>query len=273
MNSLVTKEISDGVALLTLNRPERHNAWTFEMEAELFGLLHDAENDPEIRVVVITGAGKSFCPGLDAQALSEISASGRSTQPHLRTPMTYPTTIAKPIIAAINGACAGIGLILALQCDIRFASTQAKFTTSFAQRGIMAEHGIAWSLSRAVGPAVAFDLLYSARVVLGDEAAQLGLINRAVEPDELLSTAMDYARGLAANSSPAAMGTIKRQVYEALESTHEEARVLALRHWMGHLRFHSDFKEGISSFMEKRPPAFAPWDPATPAVPPPLPQD
>lgn len=273
MNSLVLKEVSDGVALLTLNRPERNNAWTVEMEAELFGRLRDAEDDPEIRVIVVTGAGRSFCPGLDAQALSNISQGGPGTQPHLRTPMTFPTTIAKPIIAAINGACAGIGLIFALQCDIRLISTQAKITTSFAQRGIMAEHGIAWSLARAVGPAVALDLLYSARVILGAEAAQLGLVNRAVEPDELLPTAMDYARGLARNSSPLAMGTMKRQVYQALESTHEEARVLALRHWLGHVKYHGDFKEGISSFLEKRPPAFAPWDPGTPMTPPPLPED
>lgn len=270
---LVLQEVSDGVALLTFNRPERHNAWTIPMETELFDKLAKAERDPEVRVIVVTGAGKSFCPGLDMRMLADVSHRRAATKPHLRTPITFPRTIAKPIIAAINGACAGLGMVFALQCDLRFASNKAKLATSFAQRGIMAEHGIAWSLTRLVGPSAALDLLLSGRAVVGKEAADLRLVDRLHEPDEVLPAAMEYARGLARNSSPLAMGVIKRQVNTALESTHEEARVLALRYWLGHMRDHGDFKEGVASFEEKRPPAFAPWDPSTPAEPPPLPAD
>lgn len=273
MSPLVLKEISHGVALLTLNRPERANTWTVALEAELFGLLRDAVDDPEVRAIVITGAGKTFCPGADAEELAETSQGGPGTKPHLRPPMTFPTTVPKPIIAAINGACAGIGLAFALECDIRFVSSQAKLTTSFARRGIMAEHGIAWTLARLTGPSTALDLLLSARVILGTEAAALGLADSVTEPEEVLPAAMEFARELVRNSSPAAMGTIKRQVYEGLESTHDEARILSIRHWLGHLRHHDDFKEGITSFMEKRQPEFAPWDPATPADPRPLPTD
>lgn len=269
---LVLSEVSDGVELLTLNRPERHNSWTVALEAELFDRLAHAERDPEVRAIVVTGADKSFCPGLDMQMLSDV-ARGATMKPHLRTPITYPRSIAKPIIAAINGACAGLGLVFALQCDLRFASAEAKLATSFVQRGIMAEHGIAWALTRLCGPSTALDLLLSGRVVLGREAADLRLVDRVHEPDEVLPAAMEYARTLARSSSPLAMGVIKRQVYQALESTHEEARVLALRHWLGHVRDHGDFKEGVASFREKRPPAFVPWDPATPIVPPPLPTD
>lgn len=270
---LVLQDISDGVALLTLNRPERHNAWTVHLETQLYDRLADAERDPDVRAIVVTGAGKSFCPGMDMQVLADVSLGGPGTKPHLRTPMTFPRTIAKPIIAAINGACAGLGLVFALQCDLRFASNQAKLATSFAQRGIMAEHGIAWALTRLAGPSAALDLLLSGRAVIGQEAVDLGLVDRAYDPEEVLPAALEYARALARNSSPLAMGVIKRQVYQALESTHEEARVLALRHWLGHVRDHGDFKEGVASFREKRRPAFAPWDPSTPVEPPPLPAE
>src|SRR5437763_7093818 len=135
---LVTCQIDDGVALLTLNRPERHNAWSIPMEERYFALLRQAEADRDVRVIVVTGAGRSFCPGMDSVSLAHQAATGATTNPHLRQPMTLPTGIAKPVLAAINGACAGIGLIAALNCDVRFAATSAKFTTAFAQRGIMA---------------------------------------------------------------------------------------------------------------------------------------
>lgn len=268
---LVTRSVADGVAVLTLNRPERNNAWTVPMEMEYFRLLEECARDSTVTVVVVTGAGRSFCPGLDAETLAENARSGATTNPHLRTPFTFPRSLPKPIIAAINGACAGIGLIAALNCDLRFASSNAKLTTSFAQRGMMAEHGLAWSLPRVVGVSKALDLLLSARVILAPEALELGVVDRVFEPDELMANTLDYARNLAQNSSPLAMGVIKRQVYAAQESSHEEARTLALRYWMGMLREHPDFKEGITSYLEKRPPNFAPWDMATPSSPPPLP--
>lgn len=268
---LVTRSIADGVAVLTWNRPERNNAWTVPMEVEYFGLLDECAHDESVRVIVVTGAGRSFCPGMDAGVLADNALGEASTDPHLRTPFTFPRSIPKPIIAAINGACAGIGLVAAMNCDLRFASSSAKLTTSFAQRGIMAEHGVAWSLPRAVGLSTALELLFSARVIMAPEARELGLVDRVFEPGDLMASALEYARNLAQYSSPLAMGVMKRQVYAAQESSQEEARTLALRYWMGILRDHPDFAEGISSYLEKRPPNFAPWDATTPGTPPPLP--
>lgn len=269
---LVTRTVDDGVAVLTWNRPKRNNAWTVELETEYFRLLDECGNDDAVRVIVVTGAGRAFCPGMDAEVLAENARNGTTTEPHLRTPFTKPRSIPKPIIAAINGACAGIGFVAAMNCDLRFASSTAKMTTSFAQRGIMAEQGLAWSLPRVVGVSTALDLLFSARVISGQEASELGIVDRVYEPDELMPQTLEYARNLARNSSPLAMGVIKRQVYAAQESSHDEARILALRYWMGILSHHSDFAEGITSFLEKRPPQFAPWDPTTPFEPPPLPR-
>jgi enoyl-CoA hydratase/carnithine racemase len=272
-SNLVTRTVSDGVAVLTWNRPERNNAWTVAMETEYYRLLEECGEDEAVRVIVVTGAGRSFCPGMDANVLADNAQSGATTNPHLRKPFTLPRSIPKPIIAAINGACAGIGFVAAMNCDLRFASSKAKLTTSFVQRGIMAEHGLAWSLPRVVGASVALDLLFSARVIMALEALELGVVDRVYEPEDLMKYTLDYARNLAQNSSPLAMGVIKRQVYAAQESSHEEARTLALRYWMGMLRHHPDFNEGITSYLEKRPPQFAPWDPLTPADPPPLPTE
>jgi enoyl-CoA hydratase/carnithine racemase len=272
-SDLVTRTISDGVAVLTWNRPERNNAWSVPMETEYYRLLEECGEDEAVRVIVVTGAGRSFCPGMDANVLADNAQSGNTTNPHLRKPFTLPRSIPKPIIAAINGACAGIGFVAAMNCDLRFASSKAKLTTSFVQRGIMAEHGLAWSLPRVVGTSVALDLLFSARVILAPEALSLGVVDRVYDPDDLMKNTLLYARTLAKNSSPSAMGVIKRQVYAAQESSHEEARVLALRYWMGMLRHHPDFTEGITSYLDKRPPQFAPWDPQMASDPPPLPTE
>ncbi|WP_205868797.1 MULTISPECIES: enoyl-CoA hydratase-related protein [Mycolicibacter] len=272
-NVLVTQDVIDGVAIVTWNRPERNNAWSIPMEVEYFRLLTEAAANPDIRVIVVTGAGKSFCPGMDSHTLAEQRNGESMTEPHLRQPMTLPRSIPKPIIAAINGACAGLGLVAAMNCDLRFASSAAKITTSFAHRGIMAEHGLAWSLPRVTGTSKALDLLFSARVVRGEEALSLGIVDRIFEPEELMDKTLEYARDLAAHSSPTAMGIMKRQVYQAEGGTYEDARTLAIRYWLDVLRDHGDFKEGVSSFLEKRAPAFAPWDPSTTSEPAPLPTD
>jgi enoyl-CoA hydratase/carnithine racemase len=271
--SLVTRDVTDGVAVLTWNRPERNNAWSVPMEQEYYRLLRECGDDPAVRVIVVTGAGKSFCPGMDASSLSDQATNGTSTFPHRRPPVTLPRSIRKPVIAAINGACAGIGLVAAMNCDLRFAAASAKLTTSFSHRGIMAEHGLAWSLPRVVGVSTALDLLFSARVVQGEEARSLGLVDRIFERDALMEETLAYARNLATWSSPLAMGIMKQQVYAAQESTHEEARTMAIRWWYDVLREHGDFKEGIGSYLDKREPSFAPWDPATTHEPAPLPAD
>jgi enoyl-CoA hydratase/carnithine racemase len=255
-------ELRDGVLVLTLNRPERNNAWTVEMEERYFDALGQASSDGQVRAIVLTGAGKSFCPGLDSQTLSSAAAGRTQTNPELRRPQTFPTGVPKPLIAAINGGCAGIGLIQAMMCDVRFAAAGARFSTAFARRGIHAEHGTAWLLPRLVGLGNAMDLMLSARVFDAEEARQLGLVNRVTEPREVVGAAVDYARDLAQNCSPLAMAITKLQIYQAMEQDLEASRTEALRLWGQVLKPHPDFKEGVGSFVERRPPSFAPLDPA-----------
>ena len=172
----------------------------------------------------------------------------------------HTTTIPKPVIAAINGACAGIGLCQALMCDLRFAAAGAKFTTAFARRGLIAEHGISWTLPRLVGPARALDLLMSGRVFLAEEAVHLGLVNEVVEPEHVVDRAVDYATELATYSSPASMAVMKRQVYADVNVNVVEATDRSLPLMAASLRA-EDFREGVKSFVEKRPPNFAPLAP------------
>jgi enoyl-CoA hydratase/carnithine racemase len=257
VSEVLLKSIENGVAVLTLNRPDRLNAWTGEMERAYFAALDECAGSDEVRVIVVTGTGRGFCAGADMDDLQALG--GGSSQPslaHDRRPQTYPLSIPKPIIAAINGPCAGIGLVQALMCDLRFAAEDAKLTTAFARRGLVAEHGISWILPRLVGPARALDLLLSGRVVLGREAATLGLVNRSLPGATLLDDTLAYARDLAVNCSPASMATIKRQVYSALELTLPDALADADR-LMVESFSGSDFTEGVASFVERREPQFA----------------
>jgi len=258
MSEVVQKQVQDGVAILTLNRPDRLNAWTTEMEHDYFGMLEECGNSGEVRVIVVTGAGRGFCAGADMQDLTELGDDGvdadRAAQE--RRPQTFPQSIPKPIIAAINGACAGIGLVQALMCDLRFAADGAKLTTAFARRGLVAEHGIAWILPRLVGPARALDLLLSGRVVLAQEAQELGLVNRVLAPERLLEETLEYARELAASCSPTSMATIKRQVYADLQRELPDALSDADRLMLDSFTA-PDFVEGVTSFLERRDPRFA----------------
>ena len=253
MNDVVLIEVEAGVATLTLNRPDRLNAWIPDMQRQYFDLLEECGRDPEVKVIVVTGAGRGFCAGADMERLQGIT-DGEREEPDER-PQTLPLTIPKPIIAAINGPAAGLGLVMALMCDLRFAAAGAKMTTAFARRGLVAEHGISWILPRLIGPARALDLLLSGRVVLAEEAAALGLVNAVHPPEELLERTLEYARELAAWSSPAAMADMKRQVYEHLEKGSaealEESNALMLASFA-----RPDFREGVASFVEGRPPRF-----------------
>ena len=256
-SELVQVQIEDGVALLTLNRPDRLNAWTEELEHTYFDLLERCGADEQVRAIVVTGAGRGFCAGADMQSLQALGESGVSDaqRERERRAQSFPLTVPKPIIAAINGACAGIGMVQALMCDVRFAAEGAKLTTAFARRGLIAEHGISWMLPRLVGPARALDLLLSGRVVLAEEAYELGLVNRVVSPDRLLEVTLEYARELAVNSSPASMATIKRQVYADLERTLPDALAQANELMLASFSA-PDFVEGVSSFLERRDPRF-----------------
>ncbi len=259
MSEVVLKEVQDGVATITLNRPDRLNAWTQQLERDYFAALAECAASPEVRAIVVTGAGRGFCAGADMQELQTLGEDGVSEDQRngARTAQTYPLTVAKPIIAAINGPCAGIGLVQALMCDIRFVAEEAKLTTAFARRGLVAEHGISWVLPRLVGPAVALDLLLSGRVVLGREAAAMGLVNAAMPADTVLERALAYAHDLAVNCSPASMATMKRQVYADLERAVPDALEAADRLMLASFTA-PDFAEGVTSFLERREPHFAP---------------
>ena len=252
---VLTEVDADGVATFTLNRPERRNAWTAPMENRYFDVLAAADTDPAVRVGVLTGAGTSFCPGMDMSRLAEVA--GRPVNISARRPQYAPRLFRKPLIAAINGACAGIGLTQALMCDVRFAARGARFSTAFARRGLGAEYGMSWVLPRYVGVGNALDLLLSSRVFEADEARELGLVNRVTEPGEVLAAAREYARDLARNCSPAAMAAIRHQVLADLDASFEEAcrRSYAV---MEVLNSGADFPEGVDSFVQKRPPAFRP---------------
>lgn len=254
MSDVLTELDDHGVLLLTLHRPERANAWTHDMEDEYFGHLLAAARDPEVRVVVVTGAGTAFCPGLDMEVLARLAAEGKAVRP--RYPMTLAVEVPKPVIAAINGACAGVGFVQACASDLRFAAAGAKLSSAFVRRGLPAEHGVAWLLSRLVGTGAATDLLLSGRVVVAEEAARQGLVNRVYPPDELLPATLDYARDLAANCSPWAMATIKAQLLRGWEVDRERARLEALD-LMRTAREGADLREGVASFKERRPPTFA----------------
>jgi enoyl-CoA hydratase/carnithine racemase len=255
---VVLYEVADKVALVTLNRPDRMNAWTGGMEDRYFDLLQQAQDAPDVAAIVVTGAGKGFCPGADMDLLQGIGSSdGPSLGAAERRPVTFPLSIRKPVIGAINGACAGVGLVQALMFDVRFAAAGAKFTTAFARRGLIAEYGVSWLLPRLVGTSRALDLLLSARVFTAEEAKELGVVNHVHPREEVLDAAMAYARDMAANCSPASMATMKHQVY-----THANLGIAAAldqsSEYMRQSLVGPDFKEGVSSYVEKRPPAFAP---------------
>ncbi|HUA74124.1 MAG TPA: enoyl-CoA hydratase [Solirubrobacteraceae bacterium] len=272
MSEVLLKEVrDDGVAVLTLNRPDRLNAWTGELEQAYFGALRECTASEQVRAIVVTGAGRGFCAGADMQSLQQIEAAVAGTESENgsspsegevqaareQTPQAFTLSVPKPVIAAINGPCAGIGLVLALMCDVRFVSEDAKLTTAFSRRGLVAEHGISWILPRLVGPARALDLLLSARVVLGREAVELGLCNRATPKETVLEETLAYAHELATLCSPASMAQMKRQVYAAMAEPLEDAVAEADRLMLASFA-KPDFAEGVASFMERREPSFEP---------------
>ena len=278
--------VEEGVATVTLNRPERLNAWTPVMAEEVRHALNSAAEDDIVRVIVLTGAGRGFCPGADMAELQAgvehgasvlagaktaeegVSAltgtktveemegeSASKVRADFRKRYSYFPAIPKPIIAAINGPAAGLGLILALLCDLRFASEKARFSTAFSRRGLVAEHGIAWMLPRIVGLSNALDLLFSARLVDAEEALRMGLVNRVFPEAGLMEGVLAYARELATLVSPRSLRVIKKQVYDAQFQTLAEASRAADEEMVLSIQS-EDFKEGVAHFIGKRAPAF-----------------
>jgi enoyl-CoA hydratase/carnithine racemase len=266
-------EVRERVATVTLHRPERLNAWTGRMHAEYRALLARAAADPSVRVIVVTGAGRGFCAGADARALEghvargaydagtgpDLAMPGYGVRPEFDADFAYHFGIPKPVIAAVNGPAAGVGFVLACYCDLRFAARGAKLTTSHGRLGLPVEYGLSWLLPRLIGATRAADLLLSSRVVLAEEAEQLGLVNRAVEPDELLPVTYDYARRLATDIAPSSLAATKFQLYRDLHGdVASSVRDAATR--MAAMMQGPDFAEGVAALTEKRAPSFP--DPA-----------
>ncbi|MFD1813535.1 enoyl-CoA hydratase [Rhodococcus gannanensis] len=249
-----------GVAVLTFNRPDRLNAWAADIAADFYRHIDHAEADPDVRVVVITGAGRGFCAGAHMGSLDrlgeldgdvDVSAVVGDRPPH------FLLELRKPVIAAINGACVGIGLTHALMCDVRFAAAGAKFAAPYARRGLIAEHGISWILARLAGPGVARELLLSGRTFPAEEAQRLGLVTEVVAADELLPRALRYAEDLAANCSPASHRVIKGQLAADVDSDVASATERAEKA-MAESLTRPDVIEGITAFLAKRTPEFPP---------------
>lgn len=270
-------EVSDPVATITLNRPGVLNAWTPRMGAELRHAFGRAERDKRVVGIVLTGAGKGFCAGADLKVLASLQggdevggdplsgdlpeelrdavAGDASWGADLRGTQVYLLSVPKPVVVAINGAVAGMGVPMALAGDLRFMAEDAVLTLAFSQRGLIAEWGVSWLLPRLVGPAVALDLLYSSRKIDGREAERLRVVNRALPASDVVPTAVAYIQQLAESCSPTSLAIMKRQVYQQLHTGLGPAELEA-RQLMMESFGRPDFKEGVASFMERRSPSF-----------------
>ncbi len=277
---------ADRIATVTLNRPSRLNAWTPLMAEEVRDAMYRAAEDDGVRAIILTGAGRGFCAGADMAELENAASQGtpdadsgknaeqlvsvltgtkteeeledqnpNNVRADFRKRYSYLQAIPKPIIAAVNGPAAGLGLIMALYCDLRFVSDKARFSTAFSRRGLIAEHGISWMLPQIIGLSNALDLLFSARTVDAEEALRLGLVNRVFPEERFMEGVLAYARELATSVSPRSLRVMKRQIYNAQFQTLAEATQVADEELLLSIES-EDFKEGVAHFIEKRAPEF-----------------
>ena len=264
-------DIDGPAAIITMNRPDQLNALTGLMQAEIRHALDQSERNPDVIGTVLTGAGRGFCSGVDMNDLSDMSEAGERTgrshdhlkvdpgnpddDPNYKSSPTYFLGLRKPLIAAINGAAAGLGFSYATFCDMRFMERKARIVTSFAPRGLIAEHGTSWMLPRIVGPSNALDIYWSSRRVDGEEAFRMGYANRLCEDGMSANDARDFLKEISGTSAPMSIMMMKRQVYKHLNrelgESMDESTV-----WMDESLARNDFKEGVASFVEKRPPDF-----------------
>jgi enoyl-CoA hydratase/carnithine racemase len=259
-------EVDDRVATLTLNRPERLNSWTGRMHAEYRWVLEQAEADEDVRVVVITGAGRGFCAGADTAALAthvergaydagtpdDLAMPGYGIRPEFDADFAFHFGLSKPIIAAINGPAAGVGFAIACYADLRFAVPGVKLTSAHGRLALPAEFGLSWLLPRMIGLTRANDILLSSRVFLSDEAMELGLLNALVEPSELLPHSYAYARRLADEVAPGSLAATKRQIYTDLHRDAASA-VRDAQQRLEEMMKRADYREAVAAYMEKRP--------------------
>lgn len=273
MSDIVLFEVTDGVGTITLNRPDRLNALDDAMHPAIEEAAVAAEQAVDARVIVLTGAGRAFSAGADMTRLDRL-IEGRGSNYELPRPgivsdrlkpidapaemlgtYTFPMALSKPVIAAINGPCVGAAFVMAACCDVRFISQKGFFAAAFAQRGLIAEGGLAWILPRMVGTNLASDIMLSGRRVTAEEALRIGLVSAIEEPDALLPAVLDYARAMAATTAPRSMRLIKRQVQHGHAQSFGEAAQEAHDLLLESLA-HDDFIEGVNSFQEKRAPDF-----------------
>lgn len=265
-------EVDGPVATITLNRPETLNALTDLTQAEIRHALDASERNPQVIGTVLTGAGRGFCSGVDMNALGKMSEAGRilsqryehlmadpgnpDDDPNYKWSPAYFLGLRKPLIAAVNGACAGLGFSYATFCDMRFMDRGARIVSSFSPRGLVAEHGTSWMLPRLVGPSNALDIFWSSRRIEAEEAFRMGWANRLCEPGEAVREAQAYLTGLAGTAAPTSLMMMKRQVWRHIQRDLAEAMGETNR-WIDESLARDDFKEGVASFVEKRPPRFA----------------
>lgn len=264
---VVRYEVADRVAVVTLDRPDRLNAWTGRMHYEYRWCMQRAEEDPDVRVVVLTGAGRGFCAGADSAALSghaerggydpglpeEVPTPGAGVDERFEADFAWHFGLSTPVIAAINGPAAGVGLVLACYCDLRVAAEGVKLTTSHGRLNLPAEFGLSWLLPRIVGVGRAMDLLLSSRVILAEEALEWGLVNRVVAADQVLAEAVAWARALASEISPGSLAATRRQVWL---DQHRDVRE-AVEHagaLLEEMMSQDAFGEGVRAMIEKRTP-------------------
>ena len=258
---------AQGLATIWLNRPHRMNAWTGRLHTEYRHLLEQANDDSKVRAIIVTGVGKGFCVGGDSQALSghadrgayspgiseDIAKPGYGTDPNFDASFAYHFGLDKPVIAAMNGPAAGVGLALACFADLRFAVPGVKFTTAHGKLNLPAEYGLSWMLPKIVGLGRANDLLLTSRVFTSDEALTLGFVNQIFEPEALMAQTREYAHQLITSVSPNSLRQTRWQIYRDLHRDVASA-VIESERLIEDMAKEEDFKEGIAALVEKRPP-------------------
>lgn len=259
--------IDNQIATITLNRPHRMNAWTGRMHTEYRYVLEQANEDADVRAIVVTGSGRGFCVGADNQALEghvekggydpgtpdKLAEPGMGVRPEFDASFAYHFGLTKPVIAAINGPAAGVGLVLACYADIRFAVPDVKFTTAHGKLNFPAEYGLSWLLPRMIGLTSANDLLLTSRIFTSNEAFEMGMINRLIEPDQLMPETMSYVTNMIETVSPGSLRETKLQIYSDLHRDAASA-VKDSEQILERMSREADYKEGVEAYLQKRKP-------------------